>query len=153
MNLVSHFSQESWNNILWNHTFLLQSFCVYLVTCTYVISVWQPQLPPGVLQHCPHVTFPGGCKCVTDTIFALQRENENKEKKSRRNEVACQLPNWDSSCPVEERQRGDTSPLYLPKTQSFSEHRDEHHPDLPAMLLLVRVLRRHVWAAAPHPSR
>lgn len=82
MNLVSYFSQESWNNILWNHTFLLQSFCVYLVTCTYVISVRQPQLPPGVLQHCPHVTFPRGYKCVTDTIFVLQRENEKKEKKA-----------------------------------------------------------------------
>lgn len=152
-NLVSHLSQEAWDNFLQNHTFLLQSFCVYLVTFTYVISVRQPQLPPGVLQHCPHVTFPAGYKCVTDTIFALQRENERKRKQK---EWSCMPTNWGSPCTVEMRTKKShllPLPCKCTETGSLSGHRDECHPELPAILLLVRLLRRWVWTAAPHPQQ
>lgn len=36
---------------------------------------------------------------------------------------------------------------------SLSGHRDECDPELPAILLLVRLLRRCIWTAAPHPQQ
>lgn len=51
--------------------------------------------------------------------------------------------------------RSHLSPLPSKHTETgcLSEHRDEHHPNLPAKLLLVQVLRRHIWTVTPHPSR
>lgn len=54
-----------------------------------------------------------------------------------------------------ETKRSHISPLPFKHTEtgSLSQHRDENHPDLPAMLLLVRVLRRHIWTATLHPQQ
>lgn len=91
-------------------------------------------------------------------ILFLHYREKMRGKESRRNEVACQLPNWGSPCAVGKRmQKSHLSPLPCKSTEtgslSLSGHRDVHHPELPAILLLVRLLRRHVWMAPPHPQQ
>jgi len=52
--------------------------------------------------------------------------------------------------------RRATFPLYLVNAQRHGLSlwaQDEHHPELPAMLSLVRRLRRHIWTAPPHPQQ
>lgn len=73
-------------------------------------------------------------------ILFLHYREKMRGKESRRNKVACQLPNWGSPCAVEKRMQKS----HLSHSVCLSGHRDEHDPELPATLLLVRVLRRHI---------